>query len=36
MMNSIAEATIAMMAKDATHARKRCDEGFNALWRAVA
>ena len=26
IMNSIAEATIAMMAQDAAHARKRCDE----------
>ena len=36
IMNSIAEATIDMMAQDAAHARKRCNEGFDALWRAVA
>ena len=36
IMNSIAEATIAMMAQDAAHAKKRCDEGFDALWRVVA
>lgn len=36
IMNSIAEATIAMMAQDAAHGRKRCNEGFDALWRAVA
>ena len=36
IMNSIAEATIATMAQDAAHARKRCHEGFDALWRAVA
>ena len=36
IMNSLAEATIAMMAQDAAHARKRRDEGFDALWRAVA
>lgn len=36
IMNSIAEATIAMMARDAAHARKRCIEGFDALWRVVA
>ena len=36
IMNSIAEATIAMMAQDAVHAKKRCNDGFEALWRAVA
>ena len=36
IMNSIAEATIATMAQDAIHAKKRCTEGFDALWRAVA
>ena len=36
IMNSIAEATIDMMAQDAPHAKKRCNEGFDALWRAVA
>ncbi len=36
IMNSIAEATIDMMAQDAAHAKKHCDEGFDALWRAVA
>ena len=36
IMNSIAEATIDIMAQDAAHARKRCNEGFDALWRAVA
>ena len=36
IMNSIAEATITMMAQDAAHARKRCNEGFDALWRDVA
>ena len=36
IMNSIAEATIEIMAQDEPHARKRCNEGFDALWRAVA
>ena len=36
IMNSIAEATIAIMAQDAAHAGKRCNEGFDALWRAIA
>ena len=36
IMNSIAEATIAMMAHDAAHARKRCSEGFEALWRVLS
>ncbi len=36
IMNSIAGATIEAMAQDADHARKRCNEGFDALWRAVA
>ncbi len=36
IMNSIAEATIDMMAQNAAQARKRCNEGFDALWRAVA
>ena len=36
IMNSIAEATIDMMAQDAAHATKRCNQGFDALWRAVA
>ena len=36
IMNSIAEATIDMMSQDTAHARKRCNEGFDALWRAVA
>ena len=36
IMNSIAEATIVMMGQDATHARQCCDEGFHALWRAIA
>ena len=36
IMNSIAEATIGIMAHDPAHARRRCNEGFEALWRAVA
>ena len=36
MLNSIAEATIVIMAQDAAHARERCREGFAALWRAIA
>ena len=36
IMNAIAEATIEMMLQDAAHARKHCNEGFEALWRAVA
>ncbi len=36
IMNSMAEATIAMMARDSAHARKRCIEGFDALWRSIA
>ena len=35
IMNSIAEATIEAMVQDAAHARKRCNEGFDALWRAI-
>ncbi|WP_419805076.1 TetR/AcrR family transcriptional regulator [Terriglobus sp.] len=36
LLNSIAEATILAMAQDPAHARKRSNEGFDALWRAVA
>ena len=36
IMNSIAEATITMMAQDSARAQKHCNEGFEALWRAVA
>ena len=36
LMNSIAETTIAAMAQDEVHAKLRCDEGFDALWRVVA
>ena len=36
IMNSVAEATIATMAQDATHAKKRCNEGFEALWRVIS
>jgi AcrR family transcriptional regulator len=36
IMNSIAEATILMMIQDAAQAERRCTEGFDALWRAVA
>ena len=36
IMNSIAEATIAVMAHDPAHAKERCIEGFDALWRSVS
>ena len=36
LMNSVAEATMDFMVEDATHARKHCMEGFEALWRMVA
>ena len=36
IMNSIAEATITAMAQDGGQAKKRCNEGFDALWRVVA
>ncbi len=36
IMNSVAEATMDCMTQDAANAKKRCKEGFDAVWRMVA
>ena len=36
IMNSVAEATMDFMTRDAANARKHCKEGFEALWRMIA
>ncbi len=36
IMNSLAEATMDFMTRDAANARKHCKEGFEALWRMIA
>ncbi len=36
IMNSVAEATMDYMTKDAPNAKKHCKEGFDAVWRMVA
>ena len=36
IMNAVAEATIDFMIQDSAHAKKRCKDGFEVLWRVVA
>ena len=36
IMNSLAEATMDFMTRDAANARKHCKEGFEAFWRMIA
>ena len=36
IMNSVAEATMDFMTRDAANAKKHCKEGFEALWRVIA
>ena len=35
IMNSVAEATMDYMKKDAPNTKKHCKEGFEALWRIL-
>ncbi len=35
IMNSVAEATMDYMTRDAPNAKKHCKKGFDALWRMV-
>lgn len=36
IVNSVAEATMEVMARDTANAKKHCRAGFDALWRMVA